>query len=142
MADSGIWERICHLLSCSKETVEEVREKALERMKTQWIKLSAGHSFVVPSKQHPSLHPSWGSTWGWSGSPHFPQLASSLERRQSTKHLEEICWAEDSVNSCSYKDADLGYPMNHPLKVLWDFFLPSCNVEAHLPISPVTQGGV
>lgn len=50
MAGTGVWERICCLLSCSKGAVEEVREKALERMKMQWIKLAAGHSFVVPSK--------------------------------------------------------------------------------------------
>lgn len=44
------------------------------------------------------------------------------------------------MGSCSCKDTDLGYPIGHPLKVFWDFLLPSCNVEAHLPISPITQG--
>lgn len=51
MTGTGTWGRLCCLfLSCSKEAVEEVREKALGRIKVQWIRLQLATALLSLQK--------------------------------------------------------------------------------------------
>lgn len=143
MTGTGMWERICCLfLSCSKEAVEEVREKALGRMKAQWVKLQLATALLSLQKNtHLFILP--GEAPGAGLALHIFHSCPGEETETPSTWRRAVglstVWALAPIKMLTW---DLPWTTPSKSSGIFFFFLLSCNVESHLPISPVTQGGM